>query len=186
MKLLVSVKYLISLVCILPFGLASVFGQASIRDLDPSHAAALETFLSKNKQNSFRGESVVDDEYLKYMRESFGKKFRPNYVSADFNGDRVIDFAVLLQRAGKPTNQTPSESASKEHFPDYPLTLVVFNAMKGGKFRVAFTQNLAGPKAAFINLTTARRKRLYYGIFETDSDTFQLVPAGRGYTARQL
>jgi hypothetical protein len=42
------------------------------------------------------------------------------------------------------------------------------------------------PKAAFINVTSGRQKRLYYGIFETDSDNFRLVPAGRGYVLKEL
>ena len=176
-------RTLLALSCVLLFGLASAFGQASIRDLSPSHAAALETYLSKNKQNSFRSENDVDREYVKYMRENFGRNFKPNYVAGDFNGDRVVDFAVLLQRTGKPTGEAPGENASKDHFPDYPLTLVVFNGVKGGRFRVAFSENLDGPKAAFINVTTTRKKRLYYGVFETDN-TFSLVPAGRGYTVR--
>ena len=182
----VFVKILFAYSGVLLFGMTSVFGQASVRDLSPSHAVALETYLSKNKQNSFRSESVVDNDYLKYMRESFGNTFKPNYVVADLNGDRIKDFAVLLQRAGEATNQPPGENASKEHFPDYPLTLVVFNGMKGGKFRVAFNEDLVGPKAAFINLTPGNKKRVYYGIFETDSDTFSLVPSGRGYVAKQL
>ncbi len=177
-------KTLLAVLCILVLSQTFILGQASVRDLSPAHAAELGTFLSKNKQNTFRAESVVNDEYLRYMRESLGKSFKPNYVVADLNGDRVVDFAVLLNRAGKPTNQFPGGNASKEHFPDYPLTLVVFNGMKGGRFRVAFTRNLDGPKAAFISLTPGRKKRLYYGIFETDSDIFTLVPTGRGYSAK--
>jgi hypothetical protein len=184
LMLLVFVKYLLVLSCVLIFGLPSVFGQASILDLSPLHAAAVEAYLAKNKRNSFRAETVVDADYLRSMRESLGRTFRPNYVVADLNGDRVIDFAVLLNRAGKPTNQPTSEHASKEHFPDHPLTLVVFNGVKGGEFRIAFTQDLDGPPAAFIHLTTGRKKRLYYGIFETDSDIFTLVPAGRGYVIK--
>lgn len=175
---------LVATVCVLVVASGSVFGQASVRDLSPTHTAALETYLSKNKQNTFRSESVVDDDYLRYMRESLGAKFVPNYVVGDFNGDRVRDFAVLLNRTGAPTNLPTSPNSSKEHFPDHPLTLVVFNGIKGGKFRVAFTQNLDGPKAAFISMTTARRKRLYYGVFETDSDIFTLVPSGRGYVKK--
>jgi hypothetical protein len=183
-SVLVQVKNLAVASCILLIVSASVIGQASVRDLNPSHAAAVETYLSENKQKRFRAD-VVDDDYLKSMRESFGKNFIPDYVAADFNGDRINDFAVLLQREGEPTNQAPGENASKEHFPDYPLTLVVFNGIKGGKFRVAFTQNVDGPRAAFINVTTGRRKSLYYGIFETDSDTFTLAPAGRGYVVKR-
>ena len=179
---LAYVNRFLAVAFVLSAGLASVFGQASIKDLRPPHAAALETYLAKHKQNSFRPQ--VDDEYLKYMRETFGKNFRPNYVVADLNGDRVEDFAVLLKRAGEPTNNAPDANASKEHFPDHPLTLVVFNGIKGGRFRVAFSRDLDGPLAAFINVTRARTKRLYYGIFETDSDTFRLVPSGRGYIVK--
>jgi hypothetical protein len=181
---IVFVKYLCVLASVLIFGLPSVFGQASIGDLSPAHAAQVEAYLAKNKRHSFRAETVVDGDYLRSMRESLGKTFRLNYVVADLNGDRINDFAVLLNRAGKPTNQPTSEHASKEHFPDHPLTLVVFNGVKGGEFRVAFTQDLDGPRAAFIHLTTGRKKRLYYGIFETDADIFTLVPAGRGYVIK--
>ena len=174
----------VAILCVLLVASGSVFGQASVRDLSPSHATELETYLSKNKQNTFRSENIVDDDYLKYMRESLGAKLTPNYVVGDFNGDRIKDFAVLLNRDGTPTNLPTSANASKEHFPDHPLTLVVFNGVKGGKFRVAFTQNLDGPKAAFISMTTARKKRLYYGVFETDSDIFSLVPSGNGYVKK--
>ena len=176
------VKNLLAVSFVLVVVLAPVFGQASIRNLSRSHAAALGDYLAKNKKNSFRAETVVDADYLKYMRESLGKTFRPNYVAADFNGDRIGDFAVLLNREGATTNQPANENASKEHFPDYPLTLVVFNGMRGGKFRVAFSRDLDGPRAAFIHLTP--RRRLYYGVFETDSDIFTLVASGKGYVVK--
>jgi hypothetical protein len=180
----INAKNFLAVLFVLFAGMTSVVGQVSIRDLSPAHSAALQTHLAANTKNSFRAENIVDDAYLKYMRESFGKTFRPNYVAADLNGDRIQDFAVLLNRVGEPTDPPADENSSKEHFPSYPLTFVVFNGMPGGKFRVAFTQDLNGPKAAFLNLTTGRRKRLYYGIFETDSDTFTLTPAGRGYVVK--
>jgi hypothetical protein len=181
-KFMKRVKNLLAVSFALFAAIAPVLGQASIQDLGRSHAAALGDYLAKNSKNSFRAETIVDAAYLKYMRESLGKTFRPNYVAADLNGDRIGDFAVLLNRQGSTTNQPSGENASKEHFPDYPLTLVVFNGMRGGKFRVAFSRDFDGPRAAFIHLTPGRR--LYYGVFETDSDIFTLVAAGKGYVVK--
>lgn len=33
---------------------------------------------------------------------------------------------------------------------------------------------------------TQTSRLLYYGIFETDSDTFTLVPSGRGYIVKEV
>jgi len=158
------------------FCLASTaMGQKSATELAPAHAAALETYLSANKTLTFRQEHNLSDEYLKSVHEWFGKRFKPNYAVGDFNRDKIRDFAVLLYREGK-SEPSGASGENNEHTPDYPLRLVVFNGEKRG-FRVAYTTDLMGPHAAFIRFD----KQLYYGIFETDSDTFILAPAGRGY-----
>ncbi len=149
--------------------------QKSVSDLAPEHAAALESYMSANKNLKFRPQSNLSDDYLKFVHESMGKGFKPNYAVGDFNRDKISDFAVLLYREGKPV---PTGASGGEHTPDHPIRLVVFNGTKSG-FRVAFTQDLMGPHAAFI----AFDKKLYYSVFETDSDTFKLSPAGRGYKA---
>jgi hypothetical protein len=150
------------------------FAQTSASDLQPSHAAALERYLTANQNLAFRQEYNLDDEYLKSVHEWFSKSFKPNYAVGDFNRDRVKDFAVLLYRDGK---CEPNEGiTSEQHKEDCPLRLVVFNGQTRG-FRVAFTKDLMGPEAAFINFD----KKLYYGVFESDADTFMLTPAGRGY-----
>ena len=134
--------------------------------------------MSSSNNLRFRQEYDLGDEYLKDVRKWMGKKFMPNYATADFNRDKMIDFAVLLYRDGKPefTGEDGKEGPVTEHNPDYPLRLVVFNGGKAG-FDVAHTEDLMGPHAAFI----AFDKRLYYGVFETDADTFILAPKGKGY-----
>ena len=158
------------------FWLASMaFGQKSVSELAPGHAAALENYLSANKTLTFRQEHNLSDEYLKSVHEWFGKRFKPNYAVGDFNRDKITDFAVLVYREGK-SEPSGASGENNEHTPDYPLRLVVFNGAKKG-YSVAYTTDLMGPHAAFIRFD----KKLYYGIFETDSDNFMLTPAGRGY-----
>lgn len=161
-------------------------GQMSTDDLMPAHAAELSRYLSSHSDRSFRGENILSADYLKDIRGEwgFGSKFKPNYAVADLNHDGLTDFAVLLRRKGKEA-WSSAERVETEHDPTRPLTLVVFNGVKGGKFRVAFTEDLIGPNAAFIGTQTVRRKKvLYYGVFETDSDTFTLVPKGTGYSVK--
>ena len=153
----------------------TVSGQKSVSQLAANHAAELEKYLSANKTLTFRQEHNLSDEYLKSVNEWFGKGFKPNYAVGDFNRDKIGDFAVLLYREGK-SEPSSASGENNEHTPDYPLRLVVFNGTKRG-FRVAYTTDLMGPHAAFIRFD----KKLYYGIFETDSDTFILAPAGLGY-----
>lgn len=155
-----------------------VFAQTSVDDLRPAHAAALRAYLSSNTDLKFRQENNLGDEYLKDVRKGMGKKFLPNYAVGDFNRDKILDFAVLLYRDGKPefTGPDGKEETVSEHNPDFPLRLVVFNGGKAG-FRAAYTEDLMGPNAAFI----AFDKRLYYGIFESDADRFILAPSGKGY-----
>ena len=106
------------------------YAQNSVSDLLTKHAAALEPYLSENKNHYFRQEDNLDDDYLSLIRKDwgFGAKFKPNYAVADFNGDRITDFAILLSREGK-EEWSPELSAEErvhdEHNPDYPLTLVV-------------------------------------------------------------
>jgi hypothetical protein len=150
-----------------------VAAQRSVSDLSPAHAAALERYMSANKGLTFRSENNLGGDYLKVMRETFGKNFKPNYAVADFNRDKIKDFAVLLYRAGKPVRI--KGITGEEHAVEHPLRIVVFNGAGNG-FRVAYSKDLAGPAAAFIKFD----KKLGYGVFETD-DTFMLRPAGRGY-----
>lgn len=171
------------LILILTFSV-SAFGQKSAAELDPQHGRALESYLKTRAGMSLRPETVVEREYLASMQEMLGAGAKTNYAVGDFNRDRRPDFAVLLNRPGKPRNLPPGESqSSSEHFPDFPLHLVVFNGGPRSTFRPAFTMNFYGPRAAFIHFDK-KAGRLFYGVFETDSDTFSLTPRGSGYRVK--
>ena len=161
----------------------SAFGQRSIADLQPQHREALKNYLKTRTSMSLRLERVVDREYLASMIEFLGAGLKPNYAVGDFNGDRRTDFAVLLTRPGKPRNFPAGEEArSSEHFPDYPLHLVVFNGAPGSAFKPAFSMNFFGPNASFLQFNK-KSKRLYYGVYETDN-MFSLLPRGSGYRVK--
>lgn len=163
------------------FALA-INGQTSTADLAPLHRTTLDKYLKQTNGSSLRLQTIVDRDYYRYMTENFGANFRPSYAVGDFNRDKRADFAVLLARKGKPKNMPP-DGKSSNHNPDYPITLVVFNGVPGSKFVRAFVINLYGPPAAFIKFDRQAR-RLFYGVFETDSDTFSLVPKGGAYRVK--
>jgi hypothetical protein len=156
------------------FSSVSIFAQRSVEKLPKEHAAAVADYLSANKTVKFRPQHGFSADFLEFITEGLGKGFKMSYAAGDFNGDKVGDFAMLLLRDGKPE---PSGATSEEHSTDYPLRLVVFNGEPGGKFRVAFTYDLMGPHAAYIQFAD---RRLNYRVFETD-DAFYLVPDGKGY-----
>jgi len=149
-----------------------------MKSLKPNHAAALETYLAKNRSLGFMPENLLDRQYLADMRKYFRKGFMPYYTFGDLNGDRLEDFAMLLSRDGEPKE---TGLAPKTHDPDFPLRIVIFNGQHAGGFKVAFSEDLYGPRASFINYSMKKRKKvLYYGIFETDN-TFTMRPTGKGY-----
>jgi hypothetical protein len=157
------------------------YGQKSVSELKPTHAAALEQFLSKNKSYGFMSEKALSGSYLKFMRETFGKAFKPYYKEADFNHDKILDFALILSRKGQPTIN--EGVTSEEHKYNYPLAIVIFNANKNRIFTKAFIEDVEVPKACFLNVDTGRskKKELYFGVFESDADTMIFTPAGKGY-----
>lgn len=164
---------------ILIFGLTA-FGQKTVADLDSKHATALADFLKTHKNYELLSENKYDPEYLKFMRESFGERLTPAYAVGDFNSDGSKDFAVIIIK----TNARPVKNGLTDapHNLDYKIALVVFNGDKKGGFRQALFEEMDAPLACFINLTDERKKRLYFGIAETDNG-FTLKPRGSGYTA---
>jgi hypothetical protein len=115
----------------------SVFchGQRTIADLKPQHANVLKEFLTKNKQYKFLSSSVINPKYMKFIRESFGETFKPYYQVADFNNDKIPDFAVILSRNGK---RKDSGATSEEHRYDYPLAIVIFKKQRRRRFILEF------------------------------------------------
>lgn len=161
------------IVCSIP-----VFAQRTVADLKPSHAVALERFLSKNKDYGFLSEKVLDADYLKRMREYF-KRLKPYYAVGDFNRDSVEDFALVLSKKGEVEDQ--GEGMAETHRYNHSLAVIIFNGVKKGGFRQAFLEDLKVPTACFINVTDGKKKELYFGVFESDADTFTMTPVGRGY-----
>lgn len=105
------------------------FGQKSVADLKPAHALALEDLLSKSRIYEFLSEKTIDAKYLKTMREALGNSLTPFYQVGDFNQDKIIDFALILSRKGKPIDQ--DTEFSKEHRYRYKLAIVIFRGKKG-------------------------------------------------------
>lgn len=154
------------------------FGQKTVAELKPKHAVALEQFLSKNKDYQFLSSKVIDAEYMKFIRESLGKTFEPYYLAADFNGDKIEDFAIILSRKGE---RKESGATSEEHKYDYPLAVVIFNGNKNGTFTKVFIENIEAPLVCFLNVEGTKKKTIYFGVFESDADTRIFTPVGKGY-----
>jgi hypothetical protein len=153
------------------------FGQKTIADLKPSHATALRQFLSKNKDYRFLSTKVISAGYMKFMRESMGKTFEPYYQTADFNRDKIADFAVILSRKGE---RRKSGATSEEHKYDYPLAVVIFNGNKNGTFRKAFVEAIEAPLVCSLSVNRTGKKTIGFGVFETDNiRIFKSV--GKGY-----
>lgn len=141
--------------------------QRSVSEYTPAQRAALQEFISKNSTYQFIPETWFDENTLATARKDwgFGKNFRPYYQASDFNGDRLPDFAVILL-TGKSTSD-----------PNSGMHVVVFNGVRGGRYRQAHIEHEDFSTALFINTA---RKRLHVGVMETDS-LGCFVPAGRGY-----
>jgi len=170
-------KIVISMVCLFSFPLA-VAAQKSVSELVPAHASALQEFLTSHPKLDFMSENSIDPDYLKFMRETFGARLTPFYQKGDFNGDGKLDFALILAREGALENQGPEIAESHRY--RYPITIVIFNGMKAGAYKAVFVKNLTAPRVCFLNTTGGKKKRLYFGVAETD-ESFGMTPAGKGY-----
>jgi len=171
-------------VVLLAVSLSTAFaiGQRRVADLDPGHAAALKAFLSSNKEYGFLSESVLGPKYLKEMRRSF-RAIRPYYNAGDYNNDGVIDFAMILSRKGE--RRDKGEGMAETHRYDHPLAVIIFNGDRRGRFRKAFIEDIGAPWVCFLNTETVKRKKkLYFGVFEADSDTRIFSPSGKGYIVK--
>lgn len=170
-------KILFLFICVFVLSIVA-FGQKTVSDLKLSHAIALEEFLSENKEYQFLSSKVIDAEYFKFIRESFGKTFEPYYQVADFNNDKIIDFAMILSRKGE---RKETDATSEEHKYDYPLAIVIFNGNNSGTFTQSFVEEIEAPLVCFLKVEGTKKKKLYFGVFETDADTRIFTPVGKGY-----
>ena len=170
-------KIVISILCLFSFPF-TVAAQKSVSELIPAHASALQEFLTSRPNLDFMSEKSIDPDYLKFMREHLGPRLTPFYQKGDFNGDGRLDFALILAREGPQEDQGPEIAESHRY--RYPITIVIFNGMKGGAYKAVFVKNITAPLVCFLNTTGGRKKRLYFGITETD-ESFGMTPAGKGY-----
>ena len=161
----------------------SAFGQKSVASLAPAHAKAVQKFLQTNQNLDFLAESSFDaaeDGMLKYARKEINSKLTPYYLAADFNRDGFRDFAVILSSDKPPEDQ--GEGMSESHRYNYKLMIVVFNGSKNKTYKPVFKKQVESPLVCFLNMTTEKKPRLYWGILETD-ESFYISRAGKGYIA---
>lgn len=158
------------------------WAQKSVSELPAAHSAALKAYLKKHPDLRFLSEKSYDQEYLKTMREDFGARFTPFYRRGDFNDDGVQDFAVILKKNVPPKKEP---GLAESHRLQYTLAVVVFNGARRGTYKSVFSQSAVAPLVCFLNTTGARKKRLYFGVYETD-DGFTLTPTKNGYKAKYL
>lgn len=94
--------------------------------LTAEHAAAVRAYIGANK--NLRPAMRVDCQNkfgLDSLRQSAGAKAHPYYAAADFNRDKITDFAVVLYDASRAA--------------DARFTLLIFNGTKKGAYQLAFT-----------------------------------------------
>jgi hypothetical protein len=158
---------------------AELLSQKSITGLPRAHATALQEFLTKNTDLEFLAEGRMDQKSLASMRKSFGATLTPYYRAGDFNRDGVLDFASILVKKGPPSEDLGPGLATTHRY-RHNLTVVIFNGQKGGGYRAAFIEKTSGPLVSFLNVTTDKRKRLYFAVYETD-EHFVMSPSANGY-----
>lgn len=127
MKILTKANFLIAaLVCLFA---ANNFGQTKTPDyfahLKAEHAAAVKNYIGA--QSNLRPAQTADCKNksgLDLFRQTAGKRgAHPYYAVADFNRDKVADFAVVLY---------DSKAKAAERF-----TILIFNGAKSGAYKLA-------------------------------------------------
>jgi hypothetical protein len=171
-------KLLIAISCLL-FVPADLMAQKSITLLPGAHVSALQDFLTKNPNLEFLSERRMDSKSLASMRKHFGAQLKPYYCVADLNRDGVLDFASILIKKGPPSEDQGPGLASTHRY-RHNLTVVIFNGQKRGGYRVAHVEKTTGPLVSFLRVTTNKKRRLYFAVYETD-EHFILSPSGNGY-----
>ena len=147
-------------------------------ELAEPYRRVLKEFLQTHPKLASIRESEFDQDSLEWLRNnvSAGKAFSPFHLINDFNRDGKKDFAVLLKSVNNPKFQYRQ------------ISLVVFNGIGEGQFRVAYfdvvDEEAHTPLAYFINVPNWG-KGLYYSLFETDAGQ-ALTPKGQGYKTEYL
>jgi hypothetical protein len=177
MKMNKHLKKLTPLI-ILVFALTT-FGQKTVAELSSAHAATLEKFLSENKNYQFLSEEVIDAENFKWNGKWFGKTAFPFYQTADFNHDKITDFAMVLSRKGE--RQENKRAEVEYHKYNYPLAIVIFNGNQNRTFRQAFLENIEAPYVCYLQVFGEGRKKIYFSVFNSSLETRFFKPSGKTY-----
>ncbi len=106
----------------------------------------------------------------------------PYYRVGDFNRDGKQDFALIL---AKDTPPKEDPDLDEDHRFQYELSVVIFNGLRGGRYKAVFVKETTAPLVSFIAMTEEKRSKLYFAISETDSG-FVMTPAGQGYISEYL
>jgi hypothetical protein len=163
---------------ILVFSLTA-FGQKTVAELSPAHAVALEKFLSANKNYQFLTEEINDAENFKWLGKWFGVTQHPFYQTADFNHDKISDFAVILSRKGERKENKQAEA--EYHKYNYPLAIVIFNGSKNGSFTKAFLEEVQTPYVCYLQVFGEGKKKVYFSVFNSSMETRFFKPVGKSY-----
>lgn len=92
--------------------------------LKPEHATAVKNYVAA--KNNLRPAQISDCKNkfgLDSLRQTAGKSAHPFYAVADFNRDKVSDFAVVLYDSKKAE--------------DARFTILIFNGVKSGGYKLA-------------------------------------------------
>ena len=159
-----------------------VRAQRKLSDLPPAQAAAVQDYLAKHSQLEFLAESRMDQSMLREMRKDFGARLKPYYRAGDFNRDGVQDFAIVLVKKGPPS-EDQGPGLAQTHRYRHEMSVVIFNGQKAGGYTTAFAEKTTAPLVSLLNESSGKRKRLYFGVYQTD-EVFFISPAGRSYRAQ--
>lgn len=94
--------------------------------LKNEHAAAVKNYIGtkKNLRPALRAD-CKNKFGLESLRQSAGNSAHPYYAAADFNRDKITDFAVVLYDSSQKTDER--------------FTLLIFNGTKSGAYKLAST-----------------------------------------------
>lgn len=128
--------------------------------LKPEHQATLKTYLGS--QTNLRPAQISDCKNkfgLDSLRQSAGKSAHPYYAIADFNQDRVSDFAIVLYDSKKAANAR--------------FTVLIFNGAKSGDYKMAYKSEAMDLRQGGIWTygfsTDGKKKTVTAGEYETDN-----------------
>lgn len=155
-------SFCLALICAVCFCGGNGFGQKTsdyYAHLKTAHQAVLKDYLGN--QANLRPAQVTDCKNnfgLDSLRQNAGKSAHPFYAVADFNRDKISDFAVVLYDSTKAA--------------DARFIVLIFNGTKSGGYKIAF-------KSAAMDLrqggiwtdgfgSEQGKITLTAGVFETD------------------